>query len=267
MALGMFAEKQVASKCGDALVVEHMDVFQHLFGLGAKTVERSGIDLVEVVVEGVAVKVLERSVAYGCCVGLVAARVLKQGEYLRVFRDAAFVGSLFHPYLSVEVFVGLVLAFFDGTDQKMLLFQAHYFGLDVDRGAYLLIGCIAQFATDDLYLFVRQAHGLAAFVLHAKEDHSALGVGKGYHLLCDLPLRSKRFFKLHFGGLATKTQVLKSIFRHNAIPSVVVSYLLCFPQNYNFFLNRLSFSEEMCTNTLQGEAMGLLHRYFLYSEA
>lgn len=36
MALGMFAEKQVASKCGDALVVEHMDVFQHLFGLGAK---------------------------------------------------------------------------------------------------------------------------------------------------------------------------------------------------------------------------------------
>ena len=134
MALGMFAEKQVASKCGDALVVEHMDVFQHLFGLGAKTVERSGIDLVEVVVEGVAVKVLERSVAYGCC------------------------------------------------------------------------------------------------------------VDKDYH-------------------------VLKSIFRHNAIPSVVVSYLLCFPQNYNFFLNRLSFSEEMCTNTLQGEAMGLLHRYFLYSES
>ena len=72
MALGMFAEKQVASKCGDALVVEHMDVFQHLFGLGAKTVERSGIDLVEVVVEGVAVKVLERGVAYGCCVGLAS---------------------------------------------------------------------------------------------------------------------------------------------------------------------------------------------------
>ena len=99
----------------------------------------------------------------------------------------------------------------------MLFFHAHNLRFNVDGWTHLLIGSIAKFTTDYLNLIIRQTYKLATFVFHTKEDYSTFGIGKGYHFLCYFLLRSKRFLKLYFRGLATKTQVFKSIFCHNAI--------------------------------------------------
>ena len=99
----------------------------------------------------------------------------------------------------------------------MLSFNKKNLCLDVDGWTHLFIGSISKFSTEYLYLIIRQANQFAAFIFHTKEYNSPFGVSEGYHFFSYLLLRSKCFFKLHFGGLTTKAQVFKSIFSHTII--------------------------------------------------